>query len=47
MTAVEQLRMLMLILSVGGRVSDAQLEAAERAAAAEQAAELEPELELM
>lgn len=40
MTAVEQLRMLLLILSVGGRVSDAQLEAAEQAARAEQEHEL-------
>ena len=47
MTAQEQLRMLLLILDVGGRVSDAQLEAAQRAVETEQAAELEDELVLM
>jgi hypothetical protein len=35
-TAVERLRMLLLILEVGGRVNDAQLMEAEAAAQAEQ-----------
>lgn len=47
MTAQEQLRMLLLILEVGGRVSDAQLEATQRAVETEQADELEAELALM
>lgn len=46
MTAQEQLRMLLLILEVGGRVSDAQLDAAQRAVDTEQAAELEADLVL-